>query len=409
MQKRLFSPAVLLCLLLSLLYFTSYITRLNFSASIAEMVSEEVFTKPEAGVIGTALFFTYGFGQIISGLLSDKFEPGKIVSLGLVLTTLCNLFFPLISSPAVMAVVWGINGFAQALFWPPIVRILSHYYNDSGYTKGTLAVSYSCHAATILIYVIVPVSIRVSDWRLVFFLSALLSVTVLTLWCVAYPRLIRRLESVAPVSVSNSDASKATLFKTLLASGVLVSMVAIAIMGYLKDGVQSWLPTFFTEVFDMDATDAILINVLLPIANIAFVSAAAFLYRRVFRNELTGSAFLFGVTAVLSALLALFYNTSPVVSLILAALIAGCTHGINAMFISFLPRRFERVGKAATVSGVCNACVYVGSAASSYGIALTASYIGWFATLASWGILSVAGVIVCALCFRRWRAYIKQG
>ena len=277
MKKRLFSPAVLLCALLSLLYFTSYITRLNFSASIAEMVSVNVFTKPEAGVIGTALFFTYGFGQIISGFLSDKFEPGKIVSIGLVLTTLCNLFFPLTSSPAVMAAVWGINGFAQALFWPPIVRILSHYYNDSGYTKGTLAVSYSCHAATILIYVIVPVSIRISDWRLVFFLSALLSVAVLTLWCIAYPRLIIRLESVAPVCSSPSDVPKTSLFKTLLSSGVLVSMVAIALMGYLKDGIQSWLPTFFTEVFNMDAADAILINILLPIANMAFVSAAAFL------------------------------------------------------------------------------------------------------------------------------------
>lgn len=409
MQKRFLSSAVLLCALLSLLYFTSYITRLNFSASIAEMVSAEVFAKPEAGVIGTALFFTYGFGQIISGLLSDKFEPGKIVSLGLVLTTLCNLFFPLTSSPAVMAVVWGINGFAQALFWPPIVRILSHYYNDSGYTKGTLAVSYSCHAATMLIYVIVPVSIRVSDWRLVFFLSALLGVSVLTLWCFAYPRLISRLEPVAPVCNNPSDGQKTSLFRTMLVSGVLVSTVAIALMGYLKDGVQAWLPTFFTEVFGMDATDAILINILIPVANIAFVSAAAFLYRRVFRNELTGSAFLFGVNVLLSVLLALFYKSSPVISLVLAALIAGCTHGINVMLISFLPRRFERAGKAATVSGVCNACVYLGSAASSYGIALTASYMGWFATLVSWGIVSAAGLLVCALCFRRWRAYIKQG
>lgn len=408
MLKRKLSPSVLLCALLSLLYFTSYITRLNFSASIAEMVSAGVFTKPEAGVIGTALFFTYGFGQIISGFLSDKFEPGKIISFGLVLTTLCNLFFPLTSSPSVMAVVWGINGFAQALFWPPLVRILSHYYNDSGYTKGTLAVSYSCHAATILIYVIVPVSIRIADWRLTFFLSALLSVTVLTVWCIGYPRLVSRLNAVVRTPSAETAPSKTPLFKVMLTSGVLISTVAIALMGYLKDGIQSWLPTFFTEVFEMNPSDAILINILLPVANMLFVSVAAFLYSRVFRNEITGSAFLFGVTAVLSALLALFYNTSPVVSLILAALIAGCTHGINAMFISFLPRRFERAGKAATVSGVCNACVYVGSAASSYGIALTASCMGWLATLVSWGIISLAGVIVCALCFRKWKAYIKN-
>jgi OPA family glycerol-3-phosphate transporter-like MFS transporter len=155
MQKKKLSPAVWLCALLSLLYFTSYITRLNFSASIAEMVSVGVFTKNQGGVIGTALFFTYGFGQIISGILSDKFDPGKIVAVGLVLTAVCNMLFAFSNSVAVMAVLWGVNGFAQALFWPPIVRILSYYFDDSGYAKGNLAVSYACHGATILIYLMI--------------------------------------------------------------------------------------------------------------------------------------------------------------------------------------------------------------------------------------------------------------
>lgn len=407
MKNKKISPAVWLCLLLSLLYFTSYITRLNFSASIAEMIASDVFTKTDAGVIGTALFFTYGFGQIISGLLSDKFEPGKIVSVGLVLTTLCNVFFPFLTSTGIMAVVWGINGFAQALFWPPIVRILSRYYNDSGYTKGTLAVSYACHAATILIYVIVPISINISSWRLTFFLSALLGATVLLVWLAGYPRLISRMKRNIKTEKSVLTP-KTSLFKVLLVSGVLFSTVPIAIMGYLKDGIQSWLPTFFTEVFSMDAANAILINILIPVANIVFVSVAAFLYRRVFKNEVLGSAFMFLAITLLSLPLAIFYNSSPAVSLVISAVIAGSTHGINAMFISFMPRRFETVGRAATVSGICNSCVYVGSAAASYGIAYFASRFGWFITIASWGAISLFGMLVCVFCMPKWKRFIKK-
>lgn len=407
MKSKKLSPGVLLCALLSLLYFTSYITRLNFSASIAEMVQVGVFTKNEAGIIGTALFFAYGFGQIISGFLSDKFDPGKIISLGLVLTVLCNLFFPFQNSISFMAVLWGINGFAQALFWPPIVRIMSHYYNDSGYTKGTLAVSYACHGATMLIYVIVPVGINIADWRFAFFFAALLGAVVLAVWCAGYHALIKRMESSSKSTASAPPAS-GKLFKALAASGVIVVTAAIALQGYLKDGIQSWLPTFFTEVFEMESADAILLNLLIPVANILFVSIAILLFRRVFRNEVTESMFLFGVTVLLCVLLSVFYTSSPAISLVLAALITGCMHGVNSMLISFLPRRFEGIGKAATVTGICNAAVYVGSAASSYGIALTASSFGWLATLLSWGGIALLGALVCAISLKKWTKYIKS-
>ncbi len=406
MQKKKLSPAVWLCALLSLLYFTSYITRLNFSASIAEMVSVGVFTKTQGGVIGTALFFTYGFGQIISGILSDKFDPGKIVAVGLVLTALCNLLFAFSDSVAVMAVLWGVNGFAQALFWPPIVRILSYYFDDSGYAKGNLAVSYACHGATILIYLIVPFGIKVADWRFSFFFGALLAAAVLIVWCAGYWRLVSKMDKTAERE-GTTPPSSAPLIKTLAVSGVLIVLVAIALQGYLKDGIQSWLPTFFTEVFEMDSSKAILMNMVVPVSSIVFVSLATVLFRKVFRNEVAESIFLFSVTVVLALLVSVFYSKSPVITLVLSALIIGCAHGVNTMLISFLPRRFERIGKAATVGGICNAFVYVGSAASSYGIALIATNVGWFATLISWGIVAFAGIIVCIIALPQWKKYIK--
>ncbi len=408
MQKKSVSPAVWLCALLSLLYFTSYITRLNFSASIAEMVSVGVFTKTQGGVIGTALFFTYGFGQIISGILSDKFDPGKIVAVGLVLTALCNLLFAFSNSVAVMAVLWGVNGFAQALFWPPIVRTLSYYFDDSGYAKGNLAVSYACHGATILIYLIVPFGIKVADWRFSFFFGALLAAVVLIVWCAGYWRLVSKMEKAVQTDVKERNLQSAPLLKTLAVSGVLLILVAIALQGYLKDGIQSWLPTFFTEVFEMDSSRAILMNMVVPVSSIIFVSLATVLFRKVFKNEVAESMFLFGITAVLSLLVSVFYTKSPAVTLVLSSLIIGCAHGVNTMLISFLPRRFQRIGKAATVGGICNASVYVGSAASSYGIALIATNAGWFATLISWGIIAFAGVLVCVLCLGKWKKFIKN-
>ena len=145
-----------------------------------------------------------------------------------------------------------------------------------------------------------------------------------------------------------------------------------------------------------------------PVSSIVFVSLATVLFRKVFRNEVAESIFLFSVTTVLSLLVAVFYTKSPAVTLVLSALVIGCAHGVNTMLISFLPRRFERIGKAATVGGICNAFVYVGSAASSYGIALIATNAGWAATLISWGIIAFLGIIMCVIALPQWKKYIKN-
>ena len=71
-----------LYLLLSFLYFVSYITRLSFSATMTEMISAGVLDKEQAGLVGSALFFAYALGQIVSGLLGDRFSPYGIVGMG---------------------------------------------------------------------------------------------------------------------------------------------------------------------------------------------------------------------------------------------------------------------------------------------------------------------------------------
>ena len=46
--------------LLTLTYFASYVTRINFAAIIQEIVTETGFAKSALSIIPTALFITYG-------------------------------------------------------------------------------------------------------------------------------------------------------------------------------------------------------------------------------------------------------------------------------------------------------------------------------------------------------------
>ena len=109
-----------------------------------------------------------------------------------------------------------------------------------------------------------------------------------------------------------------------------------------------------------------------------------------------------------AVLLALFFDKSAILCLVLAATITGCMHGVNLMLVCFVPRRFRKQGKVATMTGVCNACSYVGSTASSYGIAAIASALGWQKTLISWGLVALCGLVLCILIARRWTKFTKE-
>ncbi len=76
-------------------------------------------------------------------------------------------------------------------------------------------------------------------------------------------------------------------------------------------------------------------------------------------------------------LLWLLYGTSPILSVLLVALLTGCMHGVNLMLTCMVPPFYAATGKVSTVSGIINSCIYIGNAASTYGTASLAEYYDW--------------------------------
>lgn len=124
-ERQLKSAGKLLVKLCCAIYFVSYITRLDFSATMAEIIQEGVLSESSAGLIGTILFIAYGSGQIVSGILGDRISPGLLIVIGLSVASFVNFIFPCFGKVEVLCVVWGINGFAQAMLWPPMVKLLA--------------------------------------------------------------------------------------------------------------------------------------------------------------------------------------------------------------------------------------------------------------------------------------------
>lgn len=157
-MRRIESPKVarLLFLLCWFAYFTSYIGRLNYSSAMTEMIQGTILTKSQAGFISMVYFFAYGIGQLCNGILGDKFHPGKMIFTGLAIAAGANLCMGFAGGFQVMAVIWGINGYAQAMIWPPIIRIFAEMVSREQKMKFCVDIVSSQVLGTLASYLLPP-------------------------------------------------------------------------------------------------------------------------------------------------------------------------------------------------------------------------------------------------------------
>ena len=104
---------------------------------------------------------------------------------------------------------------------------------------------------------------------------------------------------------------------------------------------------------------------------------------------------IFGVGMVSALALLLFTGRSAACSVLFSALLTGCMHGVNLMLVCMLPAFFQKYGKVSTVSGVLNSCTYVGSAISTYGVAVISEAYSWSFTLLIWVLIAALGTVTC--------------
>lgn len=397
----------------SLVYFVSYVSRINLSAVLVEVIGSGFAEKHSAALALTVCSVTYGAGQIISGWLGDRFKPQNIIFTGFLITAAVNLCVGMLPDGTYLSALWAVNGFAQAFMWPPLVRILSTQLSAEEYKKGCVKVSWGSSFGTIVVYLAAPLLIAAASFRAVFWSSGLMAVGMAFLWKLLYGRIVG--EKNKDLSEERKELKKVPesqeKVKTSMNSFVLVLlifiMLAIILQGMLRDGVTNWMPTLMAETFALDSSVSILTGVVLPIFSILCYQLTSWINRVLIQNELicAGVIFLAGFAAAL--LLALTGSRSVVLSLFFLAVLVGSMHGVNLILVCMIPPFFARYGRVSLISGIINSCTYVGSAVSTYGIAVFTDHFGWTGTIILWTAIALAGALICLGLGKRWKIFAE--
>lgn len=391
MKKQSYIGFGLMC---SLVYFSGYLTRYDLTVSLTEIVRSLSISNHEASAAVTGIFITYGAGQLLSGALGDRYSPHGLIFIGLTGSAACNLAVILTHTQPVIVAAWCINGLFQALLWPPLMRAMVERMTTEQYRRATLWVSVSGNLATIFLYLLAPLCIRLLSWRLTFAIAIATTGLTALLWYTQYRKYPVRPPDPDVTAPAAPDRPAVRPMR-LAAAGLIPISCAAILQGMLRDGVQTWVPAYVADQFHLDSASSILTAVVLPIFSILSLAAATQLLR-ICSNEMTASAICFGLGTLFAAMLA-FLPASLPAALLEMALLTGSMHGINLILTARIPVRFRETGRVSAVSGMLNAFVYVGSAASSYGIALLSDRFGWRFTVISWVGIAAVGTL-CCLC-----------
>ena len=399
---------------LAAVYFTSYCMRVNLAVMLVKICSEMQVEKSALAIVITGLTIAYGTGQVVSGFLGDRFQPKHIIPAGLFLAVVCNVGIFFSSTIPAMTVIWSINGFAHALLWPPIVRLMSTYLPAEDYSFAAVRVNQGSSIATLSLYLFCPLLLGVMEWRTIMLLCAAWGAVMVVLWFILYPRVFKE----AYVQTDKTEAP-APDFKTTknpiplyIFGAIALIMPGIMLQGMLRDGVTNWMPSFLLETFHLSEENSIVSTVVLAIFTMISYSAFSILQKRFFKNEVTCASAIFAGSAIICALLfavnKFFPNAALIPSLVLMALTVAAMHGINLMLISIVPRRFAVFGKVSTYSGILNASTYVGAALSTYGFAALAETFDWNFTILTWVAISFVGAVVCFFGARIWQRHLDE-
>ncbi|MBU1180416.1 MFS transporter [Patescibacteria group bacterium] len=375
-------------------YASFYLLRVNMSIAIPGIIKEFGISKTSIGAVLTALFFAYAIGQFINGQLGDKFGAKKIVAIGLLTSAIVNIVFGFTGNfLAGMILLWGLNGFFQAMGWAPIVKTVACWFPAKvrGRASGILGTSYIFGSAAS--WLLAGLIVGALGWRWAFWLPGLLCVGFVIYWLL---RIKNSCEDAgfSPVEeVPKSKGVKDNIVSILKNKEIWIVAFGLFGLNIVRYGFLDWAPTYFYEVQKASISLSAYKALIFPVAGILGSLFAGRYSDRIAQGK---RALVAAIMLILLGVAALFFPHIPTgswsLSLAVLAIIGFLTFGPHMLMVTALPMDLGTKERAASTAGFIDGWGYVGAALTGVGTGLLLDNFSWNYAFYFW----IAGAFIAA-------------
>ncbi|QZY56089.1 MFS transporter [Crassaminicella profunda] len=266
----------------SILYAFLYNGRLNMGLALPMMMEEMGWTKTQAGLLSSVLFWTYGLGHLVNGRLGEIFGPKKIILVGLLLSAGANLIISFQSSIGLIAFLWALNGYFQSMLWSPGISLITKWWpsHKRGFATG-FANGFSGVAQIIVWFSVLASISAFSDlgWRAAFRIPL---ISMVAMGAVYWVMVKAKPSDVGLKDYEEEDEGtkeqEAELQRIVQERGKLYPYIhlfsqwrfiiwcfIIAISNISRYGLLTWIPTYYVQELNMNVKSGIFSSVVLPV------------------------------------------------------------------------------------------------------------------------------------------------
>lgn len=377
-------------------YASFYLIRINLSVAIPGIIKEFGISKTEIGMVLTALFFAYAFGQFVNGQLADKFGARKLVFIGLLASSIINIIFGFTSGfLAGMMLLWALNGYFQSMGWSPIVKTVSCWFprKTRGRASGILGSSYIFGSAASL--ALAGFIIGAFGWRWAFFLPAVITVIVAIHWFLKIRESCEE-EGFEPIEedIIKYQGIRHSLGLVLRNKGIWLASFALFGLNIVRYGFLDWAPTYFFEVQKATISLAAYKALIFPLAGVVGALFSGWASDKLFKSQRAPMAIimLLGL-AFFSFIFPNIPQDAWILSLIVLVIIGFLTFGPHMLIVTAIPMDFGTKERAASAAGFIDGWGYIGAALTGVGTGFLLDNFSWSHAFYFW----ISGAIIAAI------------
>lgn len=404
-DQRLKKYAWLVLLSFGFMYLFFYNGRQNINLVMTQMAGDLGSSTSALGVVSSALFWCYAFGQLINGRLGAFFGYKRFMIIGVVASAVLNVIISFQHSIPVIAVLWGLNGYFQSMVWSNGLGVVNKWWPSEKRGFATGFTTFFSGMAQVTTYLSVLICLELNpewSWRAAFrypMIPLLVSLIAFVLFFKNSPSEVGLSNFEEKENSSNEELE--TIIKSkgyfypykLLFSEpkVIIFCLISAIAGIGRYGLITWIPTYFSEQLGLTIKDGIFSSILLPLGQ----ACAMFIFPVITDKFLKGNRepmlLIASVVTVCGMIAFPFIKNQLGASLMLFAL------GVFAMVTGVIWAIAGDLGGKAlssTVIGVFDWAVYMGAAVQALIFGFVKDTFGWHAIFV---IIAVLYVILLVL------------
>ena len=363
------------------------------------------------GVVSSALFWCYAFGQLVSGRLGSFFGYKKLMIFGVAASAILNVLISFQNNLVVIAILWGANGFCQAMVWANGIGVLNKWWpkEKRGFASG-LATAFSGVAQAVT-YLTVNWCLILNPewgWRAGFRYPIVPMVLILIAFIAFFKT---KPEDVGLPAFEEADAAldgkdaamEATIkekgffypYKLLFSEPkVIVFCLISAIAGIGRYGLLTWVPTYFTEELGLTLKNDMFTYIVLPLGQACAMFVFPFITDKIFKGKREPMLILASIVACAGLVCFPFFKTQAPATVMLFVV------GVFSMVTGVIWAIAGDMGGRAlssTVVGVLDWAVYMGAAIQASVFGFVKESFGWPAIFITIGALYIVLLVLTLL------------